>query len=86
MKGAARPRCPGEQFARKAVDMRARYFYVKGKAMTPLTVKLVKDKTTPGTVRFSEESRDHPINIYLTKERVKQLGEPETITLTISAP
>ena len=53
--------------------------------MTPLTVKLIKDKTTPGTVRFSEESPDHPINIYLTKERVKQLGDPETIIITISA-
>ena len=54
--------------------------------MPTLTVRLVKDKANPATILFSEESGDHPIHIYLTKERVKQLGNPETITLTISAP
>ncbi|MBI4330746.1 MAG: hypothetical protein HY673_05665 [Chloroflexi bacterium] len=49
-----------------------------------LTIKLTKDKTTPGTVRFSEAGQeDHPINIYLSKARAKELGDPEAITITI---
>ncbi len=48
-----------------------------------LTLTLHKDKTTPGTVRFKESSEDHPIALYLTKERVKELGDPESIKVTI---
>ena len=44
---------------------------------------LVKDKTTPGTVRFKEDSEDHPVTIYLTKERVTALGNPEALQVTI---
>lgn len=48
-------------------------------------IKLIlhKDKTTPRTVRFKEDSDDHPIALYLTKERVAELDGPETIAVTI---
>ena len=48
-----------------------------------MKLTLHKDKTTPGTVRFKEDSDDHPIALYLTKDRVKELGDPESITLDI---
>jgi len=48
-----------------------------------MEITLTKDKVTPGTVRFKENSDDHPITIYLTKSRVEELGNPETITVDI---
>lgn len=48
-----------------------------------LTLILHKDKTTPKTIRFKEDIEDHPASIYLTKDRVKELGNPESIKLTI---
>ncbi len=48
-----------------------------------ITLTLHKDKTTPGTVRFKEVSEDHPVALYLTKERMKALGDPETIKVII---
>ena len=50
-----------------------------------MQLTLTKDKVTPGTVRFKEDSEDHPITIYLTKDRVAELGNPETLTVTIEA-
>ena len=51
-----------------------------------LTLILHKDKTTPGTIRFKEtDNEDHPLAIYLTKERVSELGDPEAIKVTIEA-
>ena len=47
-----------------------------------------KDKTTKGAVRYGETPNDadsHPISIYLSKERVKELGNPEQIRVTIEA-
>lgn len=45
---------------------------------------LHKDKVTKNTVRYTEtETDDHPIAIYLTKERVEELDNPETIAVTI---
>lgn len=49
-----------------------------------MELTLKKDKTTPGTVRFKEDSEDHPIAIYLTKDRVKELDNPEVIKVTIT--
>jgi len=48
-----------------------------------ITLILHKDKTTPGTVRFKEDGEDHPIALYLTKQRVSELGNPESIKVTI---
>ncbi|GEM_PF-5276111 len=49
-----------------------------------IKIKLTKDKTTPGTVRYNETGHeDHPINIYLSKSRAKDLGDPDAITVTI---
>ncbi len=48
-------------------------------------IVLVKEKETPGTWRFKEDKEDHPLTIYLTKEQVKELGNPESIKVTIKA-
>ena len=50
-----------------------------------MQITLKKDKVTPGTVRFKEDSEDHPITIYLLKSKVEELGNPETLTITIEA-
>ena len=46
---------------------------------------LVKEKETPGTWRYKEDKEDRPMTIYLAKEQVKELGNPETIKVTIKA-
>ena len=46
---------------------------------------LVKEKETSGTWRFRENKEDRPMTIYLSKEQVKELGNPETIKVTIKA-
>jgi hypothetical protein len=46
---------------------------------------LQKEKETPGTWRFKENKDDHPMTIYLTKEQVKELGDPKSIKVTITA-
>ena len=53
----------------------------------PMTMEilLTREKETPGTWRFKENKGDRPMTIYLTKEQVKELGNPETIKLTITA-
>jgi hypothetical protein len=52
--------------------------------MNNLNLTLEKTKTTPGTVRFTEVgNEDHPVQIYLTKDRSKELGNPESITIAI---
>jgi hypothetical protein len=50
-----------------------------------MEIILVKEKETPGTWRFKETKEDHPLTIYLTKEQVKELGNPQTIKITITA-
>ena len=45
---------------------------------------LARDKTTPGTIRFRETGdAERPLVIYLLKDQVKELGDPETITVII---
>ncbi len=46
---------------------------------------LVKEKETPGTWRFKENKEDRPMTIYLSKEHVKELGNPKSIKVTITA-
>ncbi|MFC1965802.1 Eco57I restriction-modification methylase domain-containing protein [Chloroflexota bacterium] len=46
---------------------------------------LIKDKETPGTWRYKEQKEDHPLTIYLTKDQVKELGNPESIKITVTA-
>ena len=49
-----------------------------------MKLTLAKDKTTPGTMRYKETGDvDRPIALYLTKDRVNELGNPEVITVTI---
>ena len=48
-----------------------------------MEIILVKEKETPGTWRYKEDKEDHPLTIYLTKEQVKELGNPESIKVTI---
>jgi len=50
-----------------------------------MEILLVKEKETAGTWRFKENKEDHPITIYLTKEQVKELGNPHSIKITITA-
>ncbi len=50
-----------------------------------MEIVLVKEKETPGTWRFKENKEYHPMTIYLTKEQVKELGNPESIKVTITA-
>ncbi len=59
----------------------------KEKMVDPMTMEilLTREKETPGTWRFKENKGDRPMTIYLTKEQVKELGNPETIKLTITA-
>jgi len=56
-----------------------------GKEYTEMEIILVKEKETPGTWRFKENKEDHPITIYLTKEQVKELGNPQSIKINITA-
>ena len=45
---------------------------------------LAKDKTTPGTIRFKETGdAERPLVIYLLKDQVADLGNPESITVDI---
>jgi hypothetical protein len=46
---------------------------------------LTKEKETPGTWRFKENKEDRPMTIYLSKEQVKELGDPRSIKVTITA-
>lgn len=50
-----------------------------------MEIVLVKDKETPGTWRFKETKEDHPLTIYLTKDQVKELGNSQSIKITITA-
>ena len=49
-----------------------------------MEITLIKEKETPGTWRYKENKEDHPMTIYLTKEQVKELGNPQTIKMTIT--
>jgi hypothetical protein len=42
----------------------------------------VKEKETPGTWMFRENNEDHPITICLTKEQVREPGNPQSIKIT----
>lgn len=48
-------------------------------------IVLVKEKETPGTWRYKEKKEDRPMTIHLTKEQVKELGNPDSIKVTITA-
>ena len=50
-----------------------------------MEIILVKEKETPGTWRYKEKKDDRPMMIYLTKEQVKALGNPDAIKITITA-
>ena len=50
-----------------------------------MEIILTKEKETPGTWRYKENREDHPITIYLTKEQVKELGNPQSIKMIITA-
>ena len=50
-----------------------------------MKIVLSKEKETPGTWRFKEDKEDHPMTLYLTKEQVKELGNPQSIKVTIAA-
>ncbi|MBW2118177.1 MAG: hypothetical protein JRH09_09710 [Deltaproteobacteria bacterium] len=49
-----------------------------------MEIILVKEKETPGTWRFKENKEEHPLTLYLTKEQVKELGNPKSIKVIIT--
>jgi hypothetical protein len=55
------------------------------KGIVKMEFILNKEKETPGTWRFKENKEDRPMTIYLSKEQVKELGNPESIKITITA-
>jgi hypothetical protein len=55
------------------------------KEETSMEFVLNKERETPGTWRFKENKDERPLTIYLTKEQVKQLGDPESIKVVITA-
>jgi hypothetical protein len=50
-----------------------------------MEIILVKEKETPGTWRFKEDKEERPMTIYLSKEQVKEMGNPKSIKVTITA-
>ncbi len=52
-----------------------------------IELKFVKEKDTKNTIRFAEQERDDgpPVvgTLYIQKYALKQLGNPETLTVTI---
>jgi len=51
-----------------------------------ITLTLHKDKTTKGAVRYAEPKKDndpHSVNVYLTKAQASELGDPESVKLTV---
>jgi hypothetical protein len=52
---------------------------------TQVEIILIKERETPGTWRYKEDKSDRPMTIYLTKAQVKELGDPQSIKLTITA-
>ncbi len=50
-----------------------------------MEIILTKEKETPGTWRFKENKEDRPMTIYLSKDQVKELGDPQSIKVTIEA-
>jgi len=49
-----------------------------------MKMTLARDKVTPGTVRFRETGNaERPLVIYLLKDQVKELGDPESISVDI---
>jgi hypothetical protein len=52
-----------------------------------VTIRFARDKDTPGTIRYAEVVPGDDVarvkNIYLQKFFAKELGLPETITVTI---
>jgi hypothetical protein len=54
--------------------------------MPAVKVVLHKSKETKGTWQYKEEDEGRQVRqIYLAKEQVKELGEPESIEVTVKA-
>ena len=55
---------------------------------TPITVILHKDKVTKNAIRFSSDrvgDDPHTKSVYILKNEVEQLGNPEQVKITIEA-
>lgn len=54
--------------------------------MATITVALQKDRETKGTWRYAEVTEDDPVigTLYVRKPAARRLGDPESITLTIT--
>lgn len=48
--------------------------------MEKLEIRMRRDKVTPNTIRYGDSDRH---NIYLSKDEVASLGEPEYVRVTV---
>jgi len=48
-----------------------------------MKLTMSREKVTKNSIRFGDGKEDHAHNIYLTKEEVSALGDPETVTVDI---
>lgn len=53
--------------------------------MDKIEKTLTVNKETKNSVRFQEETDDHPLTVYLLKSEVADLGNPQSIRVTIEA-
>lgn len=54
----------------------------------PVSVVFDREKTTKNTVRYAERNGDGPTRIgavYVQKTAAKELGDPEVLTVTLTA-
>lgn len=54
-------------------------------AAKTLTLKFKQEKVTKNTVRYQADGHDDILYVYVTKEAVKKIGSPESITMTVKA-
>jgi hypothetical protein len=56
--------------------------------MATVTVELHKDRETKGTWRYAEVTEEDPVigTLYVRKPAAHRLGNPETLTVTITTP
>jgi len=50
-----------------------------------MEITMTQEKSTKNSVRFGDGVQPHGKNIYLTKEEVTELGNPDAIKVTIEA-
>ena len=83
--GAPRPKSAVDAVRQEPTEDNIADAEQRRKELGNMEIILVKEKETPGTWRYKEKTDDRPMRIYLTKEQVKELGNPDSIKVTIAA-